>query len=181
MSRSESYRYSDNVNVLSNKDGAEYLAIFLADEEKWKGSDDKERVDPRSVTLTRYGVPGRCDVYRFALSQERLTPLTFFTEYGLTVGAAAAKCVRDLNKAHVVEMFRVAFDQKTETNFRFLQEMREVIRHIAPTSKTLKVLDKLWDTIRAQRGARWDERKKQRDALQAAGLPIPKELTHCRP
>lgn len=178
----KSYRFSDNVNVLSNRDGAEYLSIYLADERDWTSVDPKMGKDPRAVVLSRYGVPGRCNVYRFGMScDERRRRFTFGTEYGLTVGAAAAKCARDLSKPYVVKLFTNAFGAPDEVNYRFLDEMCAIISNIAPESKTMKALDAIRDTIHKRRSKRWDERKKVRDLLVGAGLPVPKELTHCRP
>lgn len=180
----DAYRFSDNTCVKSCMDGNDYLSISLADAWECEVGDGRKIGDPEQVILCRYTVPGRSDDYSFKMSNRSESGpahLCFFTDHGLTIGQAGAMATRDLNKQNVVEMFTVAFDQKTETNFRFLQEMQHIVNMIAPTSKVAKELERIHADILARRTKRWDLRKKQADALKTAGLPIPAELRHCKP
>lgn len=136
--------YKDNVLVQRSRSGAEYLALFVNDEET-----------PFQVSLTRYCVPGRCDTYSFDYSTGRSgegTHLKYSSQQGVgTIVKSLKMAAVDLQKPAVIEMLVDAVNKVALYHGRVLIE--ELVRTIAPRSSCYRKLKATFNKVSDERRA----------------------------
>lgn len=91
---------NDNVLVYSTKDRQDFFQICLYN--------DATAEQPQVVSLTRYCVPGRLDLYNFDYAPSRTAGIgsrvRYFTDTGLSMPNALKMLRNDLNKKAVVKL-----------------------------------------------------------------------------
>ena len=127
-------RISDNVWIQARRDGAEFLEISCRPVEAEYRSYE--------VSLSRYCVPGRCDIYSFRVGYGGKTPKLEYSssEWTPLPLAKAIKLVEeDLNKPQVVAMFVEAFSVEKQC-LRYDWSMIALLSIIGPETKTYRAV-----------------------------------------
>lgn len=124
------YSTSDNVRVFAGGTYNDYFLLYFQEPSERR---------PEVVSVSRYSVPGRCEVYDFDYAPSSQSGIgdriRFFSDTGTTMPEALKMLNRDLNKKQVVEMVLDLCRQQAHRGFaRNLS--KNLLARIAPKSKT---------------------------------------------
>lgn len=129
-------RFSDNTTVGRYNDHTEYLSVNFK---------EMEDLFPYEVSLDRYSVPGRYDIYDFNFIPSPRSGIGsrigFFTDTGLSLPDALKLLHKDLNKKPVIEMLVEACSSHKYWGKQFCYNL---LGAIAPDTKTYEAIEKLY-------------------------------------
>jgi len=132
------FDWDDNVLVLQDKDHGEFFAVAHVVPDDW---------NPSVISFTRYGVPGRYDLYTFDYVPHRNGyghRVRFFSDTDLSLLAATKMVNRDLNRKAVVALL------STPAAKKYYRDLRCLLDIVAPDCAITK-------SIGAELVARWKE------------------------
>lgn len=136
--------FCDNVGVLRTRDRGEFFELQLL---------PPEPDAPYEIQFKRYAVPGRYWVYCFRYEREGSGRVIYGSEGGEYLTKSLKLVEVDLNKPQVVELFRQAFSAERAV-CRYRTEAIELLRMLAPKSKTYRETHKLCEQTMEARAAR---------------------------
>ncbi len=142
--------FSDNVRVKAGRDYAEFLAVCLrqADEDQ-----------PYTVSLTRYMCPGRCDSYRFALTDQ--CHILYSGESPEPLGKALGMLEKDLDLPQSIALLVEAV--KAPRCYGAARDLVEFLLPIlAPKSKALRECRAAFKKVQLERAKRIAANREQR-------------------
>ena len=114
--------YSDNIRVGNRRGGVDFFSIHL------RVPDD---IAIYSVSLTRYTVPGRNDLYMFDWVSGRGAGvgdrLRYFSDFHLPLARALAMVAKDLDKPQVVKLLVEACNAQPGLAYPLVEQLLPVL------------------------------------------------------
>lgn len=151
----ESEQLRDNILVGRRKGGLDFLSIYLGPSEEFL---------PREISLCRYSVPGRVDVYSFDWVPGGTgvgDRVRFFSDFNRTMRQALRLLEQDLDKPQVVEML-VEASKKAEVAWIYRTFVGHFLPIVAPRSKALRACKRAFKIAHQKRREEYMRRKAER-------------------